>query len=70
MWFNLKGGLWNRCGSNERHQRRWWNSVGISSSILTENWHGDAWERCTQAYIGVWEESGRFKIRIRDKIRV
>jgi hypothetical protein len=24
--------------------------------------------RCTQAYIGVWEESGRIKIRIRDKI--
>jgi hypothetical protein len=26
--------------------------------------------RCTQAYIGVWEESGRIKIRIRDKIRI
>jgi hypothetical protein len=26
--------------------------------------------RCTQAYIGVWEESGRIKIQIRDKIYV
>jgi hypothetical protein len=25
---------------------------------------------CIQAYIGAWEESGRIKIRIRDKIRV
>jgi hypothetical protein len=23
---------------------------------LRENWHGDAWGRYTQAYIGVWEE--------------
>jgi hypothetical protein len=23
-----------------------------------------AWGRCTRAYIGVWEESGRIKIRI------
>jgi hypothetical protein len=32
---------------------------------------GLAWgcvERCTQAYIGLWEESGRIKIRIRDEI--
>jgi hypothetical protein len=29
-----------------------------------------AWGRCTWAYIGVWEESGRIKIQIRDKIRV
>jgi hypothetical protein len=28
------------------------------------------WGRCTQAYIVVWEESGRIKIQIRDKIRV
>jgi hypothetical protein len=34
------------------------------------DWHGDAWERCTQAYIGVWEESGRIKIRVRDKIQI
>ncbi len=24
--------------------------------------------RCTQAYIGVWEEFGSFRIRVRDKI--
>jgi hypothetical protein len=27
-------------------------------------------ERCTRAYIGVWEESGWIKIQIRDKIQV
>jgi hypothetical protein len=27
-----------------------------------------AWGRCTRAYIGVWEESGRIKIQVRDKI--
>jgi hypothetical protein len=32
------------------------------------DWHGGAWGRCTQTYIGMWEESGRIKIRIRDKI--
>jgi hypothetical protein len=26
--------------------------------------------RCSQAHIGVWEESRRINIRIRDKIRV
>jgi hypothetical protein len=25
---------------------------------------------CTGAYIGVWEESGRIKIQIRDKIQI
>jgi hypothetical protein len=35
---------------------------------LRGDWHGDAWGRCTQAYIGVWEESGKVKIRVRDKI--
>jgi hypothetical protein len=28
------------------------------------------WGRCTKAYIGVWEESGRIRIQTRDKIRV
>jgi hypothetical protein len=30
----------------------------------------DAWGRCAQAYIGVWEESRSFRIQVRDKIRV
>jgi hypothetical protein len=42
---------------------RWRLELGFEG-----DWHGDAWVRCTQAYIGVWEESGRIKIRIRDKI--
>jgi hypothetical protein len=29
---------------------------------------GDVGGGCTQAYIGVWEESGGIRIRVRDKI--
>jgi hypothetical protein len=34
------------------------------------DWHGDAWGRCTQAHIGLWEEFRRIKVRIRDKIQL
>jgi hypothetical protein len=69
-WFNLKGGLRNRGGSDNGQRRRWWNSGGGESSVsvLRGDWHGDAWGRCTQAYIGVREVSGRVKIQVRDKI--
>jgi hypothetical protein len=67
-WFNLKGGLWNRGGGDEGQRRRWWNSGGGYRSVLSRNWHGDAWGRCTQAYIGVLEKFGSFRIRVRDKI--
>jgi hypothetical protein len=49
-------------GDNDGQRRRWWNSGGDCSSVLRGDWHGDAWGRCNQAYIGVWEESGRIKI--------
>jgi hypothetical protein len=62
------GGLQNRDGGDDGQWRRWWNSGGGWSSVLREDWHGDMWGRCTQAYIGVWEDSGRVKIRVRDKI--
>jgi hypothetical protein len=37
---------------------------------LRQNWHVETWGRCTQAYIGAWEEFKRIKIRIRHKIQV
>jgi hypothetical protein len=69
-WFNLKGGLWNRGGSDNGQRRWWWNSGGGYSSVLRQNWHGVEWGRCAQDYIGVWEESRSFRIRVRDKIRI
>jgi hypothetical protein len=51
-WFNLKGELRNRGGSDDGQRRRWCNSSGGYRSVLRGNWHGDAWGRCTQAYIG------------------
>jgi hypothetical protein len=61
-WFNLKGGLQNRGGGDYGQRRRWWNSGGGYNSVLRGDWHGDAWERCSEAYIVVWEESRRVKI--------
>jgi hypothetical protein len=37
---------------------------------LRRDWHGDAWGRCPQAYIGVWEEFGRIKIQIRENLNL
>jgi hypothetical protein len=38
--------------------------------MFGQNLLGETWGRCTQAYIGVWEEYRRIKIKVRDKIRV
>jgi hypothetical protein len=52
-------------GSGDRVELGWWLELSFEA-----DWHGDAWGRCSEAYIGVWEESGRVKIRVRDKIRI
>jgi hypothetical protein len=41
-------------------RRRWWNSGGEYSLVLRGNWLGDAWGRCTQAYIRVLEIKSEF----------
>jgi hypothetical protein len=47
-WFNLKGELWNRSGGDDGQRRQWWIEFGFELKL-----HGDAWRRCTEAYIGV-----------------
>jgi hypothetical protein len=52
-------------GSGDGGGTRGWLALGFEG-----DWHGDVWGRCTQAYIGLWEESRRIKVRIRDKIQL
>jgi hypothetical protein len=66
--FTMEGGVWNRGGGRER----------AAATVVELGWRLGldfevklAWRcmgRCTQAYIGVWEESRWIKIRVRDKI--
>jgi hypothetical protein len=60
--FIWAGGLQKRGGDTERAaaimmKLKWW--LGF---MFGRNWHGETRGRCTQVYIGVWEESERIKI--------
>jgi hypothetical protein len=40
----------------------------LGLSVSRRNWHGDVSRRCSQTYVGQWEEFKTIMIRIRDKI--
>jgi hypothetical protein len=64
----LVGGFQNKGGGDEKAMAMvvelgWWLEFDFEVKL--------AWGcmgRCTRTYIGQWEESGRIKIQIRDKI--